>query len=300
MPDVLSPAFLASVVVAVKQALSAKQPTSIHASSSVAGAIGGVPATFASSLQSQASALAASGVGFLPVPASIAVTVVSTLGRPNFVVPSFGVSFWLFPGLLPGADVEVCSDFFCGITGLWRVPKGLLVRRVLGSCPAAAINCLQGTVPSSNCCPCLGPPCSGHHSELLLCAIVYAHKDQRFQDGPIQERLLCSHWPWQASSGILCAVQAMMSYLALTDWLKRILASAQMPGNFSSHSFRIGAATIAACNGVPDHLIQTMDCWSSNAYQLYIRTPADSLAALSHILALAPSTVSCRAPFSPS
>ena len=109
----------------------------------------------------------------------------------------------------------------------------------------------------------------------------------------------------------LCAVQAMMSYLAsrgdtpgplflftngqpltrtgLTDWLRRIMAANQIPGNFSSHSFRIGAATVAARNGVPDHLIQTMGRWSSNAYQLYIRTPADALAALSQKLASLPS-----------
>ena len=120
----------------------------------------------------------------------------------------------------------------------------------------------------------------------------------------------------------LCTVQAMMSYLAsrgdapgplflfttgqplthtsLTDWLRWILASAWIPGNFSSHSFRIGAATVAASNGVPGHLIQTMGRWSSNAYQLYIRTPADSLAALSQRLASAPSAASGRPPFSPS
>ena len=101
----------------------------------------------------------------------------------------------------------------------------------------------------------------------------------------------------------LCAVRAVMNYLALrrdapgplfllqngqplsrnilTDWLRQIMASARVPGNFSSHSFRIGAATVAARNGVPDHLIQSMGRWSSNAYQLYIRTPAEALAALS-------------------
>ena len=51
-----------------------------------------------------------------------------------------------------------------------------------------------------------------------------------------------------------------------------------------SHSFRIGAATVAARNGVPDHLIQAMGRWSSNAYQLYIRTPSASLATLSQKL----------------
>ena len=105
----------------------------------------------------------------------------------------------------------------------------------------------------------------------------------------------------------LCAVRAVMNYLALrgdapgplfllqngqplsrnilTDWLRQIMASARVPGNFSSHSFRIGAATVAARNGVPDHLIQSMGRWSSNAYQLYIRTPAEALAALSIKLA---------------
>ena len=62
------------------------------------------------------------------------------------------------------------------------------------------------------------------------------------------------------------------------------MASARVPGNFSSHSFRIGAATVAARNGVPDHLIQTMGRWSSNAYQLYIRTPSESLTTLSQKL----------------
>ena len=105
----------------------------------------------------------------------------------------------------------------------------------------------------------------------------------------------------------LCAVNSVMSYLThrgnvpgplflfqngqplsrsyLTDWLRQILASANIPGNFSSHSFRIGAATVAARNGVPDHLIQALGRWSSSTYQLYIRTPSESLAALSTKLA---------------
>ena len=105
----------------------------------------------------------------------------------------------------------------------------------------------------------------------------------------------------------LCAVHSVISYLAsrgdrsgplflfqngqplsralLTDWLRQILAAANVPGNFSSHSIRIGAATVEARNGVPDHLIQALGRWSSSAYQLYIRTPSESLAALSTKLA---------------
>ena len=109
-----------------------------------------------------------------------------------------------------------------------------------------------------------------------------------------------------AGSPPLCAVKSIVHYLKLrgdspgpiflfqngqalsrarlTGWLRSIMATAGIEGNFSSHSFRIGAATVAARNGVPDHLIQTMGRWSSNAYLLYIRTPADALAQLSRHL----------------
>lgn len=104
----------------------------------------------------------------------------------------------------------------------------------------------------------------------------------------------------------LCALQSMTDYLAtrgnsggplfllqdgrpvsrplLTNWIRQILARAGVPGSFSSHSFRIGAATVAARSGIPDHLIQALGLWSSNAYQLYIRTPAEALANLSCLL----------------
>ena len=105
----------------------------------------------------------------------------------------------------------------------------------------------------------------------------------------------------------LCAIQALMAYLtmrgnmdgplflfqdgrplsrvSLTEWLRKILSAAGIPGTFSSHSFRTGAATVAARNGVPDHLIQALGRWTSNAYLLYIRTPAEALAQLSSQLA---------------
>ena len=93
----------------------------------------------------------------------------------------------------------------------------------------------------------------------------------------------------------LCAVQTMMAYLMqrgnapgplflLQDGhpLSRVRL---MDWNFSSHSSLIGAATMAARNGVPDHLIQALARWSCNAYQLYIHTPSEALASLSHKLA---------------
>ena len=98
----------------------------------------------------------------------------------------------------------------------------------------------------------------------------------------------------------LCAVDTLLQYLnlrgdspgplfllqsgqtltrsLLTSWLRQIRDNAGIQGNFSSHSFRIGAVTVAARNGVPGHLIQTLGRGSSNAYQLYIRTPSEVLA----------------------
>ena len=78
----------------------------------------------------------------------------------------------------------------------------------------------------------------------------------------------------------LCAVQAVVSFLEcwsnrpgplflfenglplsgslLTDRLRAIVLSAGLCGDFSSHSFQIGAATSAARAGIPDHLIQVI------------------------------------------
>ncbi|XP_073800756.1 uncharacterized protein [Danio rerio] len=54
--------------------------------------------------------------------------------------------------------------------------------------------------------------------------------------------------------------------------LKEILRISGFPPEpFSSHSFRIGAATTAAHNGLSQQQIQTLGRWSSNAYKSYIR-----------------------------
>ncbi|XP_017164877.1 uncharacterized protein LOC108167014, partial [Poecilia reticulata] len=43
------------------------------------------------------------------------------------------------------------------------------------------------------------------------------------------------------------------------------------PDHYSAHSFRIGAASSASSQGVPDHTIQILGRWSSQAYHLHIR-----------------------------
>ena len=93
----------------------------------------------------------------------------------------------------------------------------------------------------------------------------------------------------------LCAVQAIVSFLKrrgnrpdplflfenslplscslLRDRLRAILLSAALPGDSSSHSGQIGAATSAARAGILDHLIQVLGHWKSDAYNQNIRTP---------------------------
>ena len=56
--------------------------------------------------------------------------------------------------------------------------------------------------------------------------------------------------------------------------------------HYSGHSFRISAATAAAAVGVPAHIIKMLGRWSSEAYLLYVRTPGETLAAISQQLAL--------------
>nr|XP_055059785.1 uncharacterized protein LOC129443304 [Misgurnus anguillicaudatus] len=55
--------------------------------------------------------------------------------------------------------------------------------------------------------------------------------------------------------------------------LKSVLQQSGFPTErFSSHSFRIGAATTAAQKGLSQHQIQALGRWSSDAFQSYIRT----------------------------
>ena len=53
---------------------------------------------------------------------------------------------------------------------------------------------------------------------------------------------------------------------------------------YSGHSFRSGAATTAAKQGVSDATIKMLGRWKSSAYQIYIKTPKKQLASYSRHL----------------
>ena len=55
-------------------------------------------------------------------------------------------------------------------------------------------------------------------------------------------------------------LKALLSYLGFVH------------SDYSGHSFRLGAATTCASNGIQDHMMQTLGRWKSNCLIRYIRT----------------------------
>jgi len=86
----------------------------------------------------------------------------------------------------------------------------------------------------------------------ILSVLAYLN---RRGDAPGPSFLFHDRWPLTRTS--------------LTSWLRDTLALAGISGKFSSHSFHIEAAMVAARNGTPDHQIQALGRWTSLAYLSY-------------------------------
>ena len=75
----------------------------------------------------------------------------------------------------------------------------------------------------------------------------------------------------------------------LVTQLQAALRKAGMDdSSYNGHSFRIGAATTAAQQGLQDSLIQTLGRWRSDAFKVYIKLPRAQLANISKALAQGP------------
>ena len=92
-------------------------------------------------------------------------------------------------------------------------------------------------------------------------------------------------------SQVTCPVQALLAYFQargarpghlfctqsgasvtrqqVSTVLKACLARAHISGNYATHSFRIGAASWAADNNIPEDRIKQLGRWHSNAYKVY-------------------------------
>lgn len=105
----------------------------------------------------------------------------------------------------------------------------------------------------------------------------------------------------------LCPVAALLAYLVsrgrrpgplfafadgkplsrprfVTEIRRALEAAGVDPQPYSGHSFRSGAATTAAKQGVEDVVIKMLGRWKSSAYQLYVKTPREQLANISRRL----------------
>ena len=106
----------------------------------------------------------------------------------------------------------------------------------------------------------------------------------------------------------LCPVAAVLVYLAARDnksgplfnfadsklltkerFVHHTREALSQPGinasNYAGHSFRIGAVTVGTAVGIQDSTFNMPGRWKSEAYQLYIHTPREHLAALTPSLA---------------
>ena len=138
-----------------------------------------------------------------------------------------------------------------------------------------------------------------HSSPSMACLRIKQSKTDPFRQSV--DVFLCR------TNSPICPVEAIVSYIGvrsstpgplfvlhsgtpltrsyLVTQLQAALRAAGLNDKqFNGHSFRIGAATTAAMQGLEDSLIQTLGRWRSDAYRTYIRIPRTDLAKVSRVL----------------
>ena len=108
------------------------------------------------------------------------------------------------------------------------------------------------------------------------------------------------------TDSVLCPIVAMSRYLwasgskfghlfiqsagclltrsSFTRKLSSLCSLCGFTGDFTSHSFRIGAPTTASAHGILDSTIQKLGRWSFDPFKVYIRSSPYEIAAFSRIL----------------
>ena len=125
------------------------------------------------------------------------------------------------------------------------------------------------------------------HSPSVIQVTIKQSKTDPFRQG-VQlclgktDKEICAILPYLAIRGANPGPLFIMqdgSHLTRQRFVSLITNALQLAGiddkRYTTHSFRIGAATTAKDAGISDVHVKMLGRWKSNAYQLYVRTPSD-------------------------
>ena len=104
---------------------------------------------------------------------------------------------------------------------------------------------------------------------------IIIHRDSTVQFCPVEFLLRWCRVRGSNSGPLFCLAGASaIKTDVFTRHLKGALAFCDLDcSSYKSQSFRIGAASLAAENGMSDAKIRGLGRWKSNAFKLYVRSP---------------------------